>query len=146
MLTTQGRAIGCDLRSRVSLTAGEERPSPVNDVANLLAEIHGCGVQVDSILGWPERRDGAGGVGMIAGSQRRSLGFETFRLNGQAALTDAAAGAGLGRGGQKDLQIGVGENDRPYVPPVHYDVLPGPDQSSKPRIDPLPYHGNRGNG
>ena len=90
-----------------------------------LLKVDLAGVDADGVGGLAQRGDGAVGVLLVAladvGQHRRVVGRLAFFLQFLAA----APGAGLGAGGQKDLDGGVGQHDGADVAPVHQDVLPG---------------------
>ena len=86
-------------------------------------------VDLDGIVGLAERRHGAFHVARIAGG---NLSGDLCRGRlVHAGLHNAAAAAGIERGGQEELDIGIWEDDRPDVAALH-DAVDGRAKDALP--------------
>lgn len=105
------------------------------DGADDLVECHGRGVNEDSIGGGLQGRIGPVAVALIAGAQ---VAQDFFRLDGGrgAKLIKAALTTDLGSCVQKDLDVGVWEDDCADVAAFHHDSAGSPHlllQADHPR-------------
>ena len=90
---------------------------PRNDLRHLILELERRSVEVAGIVGWTKRGERAPYVlGITLGHVTKHLGLRDIApLGGKVVASPACALVCIGI--QIDLQIGLGENDGPNVPP-----------------------------
>ena len=106
------------------------RPDDRLDGGHRLLEGVPVGRDVDGVVGRDERGDRPVAVEVVAPAQVGQDGRRLGRAGIEAALLGPSPGALLGRGVEEDLEVGVGQHDRP-------DVAPGHDDPARGRERPL---------